>query len=361
MSIIRASRVKIATSNQHRVSVQSMKKLIIITIVTPLVLLFSGCNDRKETLISGETMGTTYHIKVVTDNAKNLSGLKAKIDQRLAQINRSMSTWLKDSEISRFNALEKVGEKFEISDDFLEVMIVAQDLYRLTEGAWDCTVNPLVNLWGFGTAGGRDSIPPLEQINRLLPELGFRNIQILETRYLIKNKASTTLDLGSIAKGYAVDKIAELIEQNGIKNFLIEIGGEVYAAGTRLDGKLWKIGINTPRPDAPADQVYKAVAIKDRAFATSGDYRNFFEVNGKRYSHIIDPRSGYPVDNGVVSVSVIADTCTFADGLATALMVMGIEKGLTLVNRLRGVETLMIARKEGQNLVEYYSNGFESD
>ena len=337
-----------------------MKKLIPITIFITFALLSSGCNDKKKTLISGQTMGTTYHIKVVAGSSKDISHLKAKIDQRLAQINRSMSTWLKDSEISRFNALEKIGEKFEISNDFLEVMIVAQELYRLTEGAWDGTVNPLVNLWGFGNTGGRNSIPPVEQIKKRLSELGFSNIQIIENRYLVKNKASVTLDFGSIAKGYAVDKIAELIEQNGIKNFLVEIGGEVYAAGTRLDDKLWKIGINTPRPDAPADQVYKAIAIKDRAFATSGDYRNFFEVNGKRYSHIIDPRSGYPVDNGVVSVSVIADTCTFADGLATALMVMGTEKGLTLVNRLPGVESLMIARKEGQSLVAYYSNGFEN-
>ena len=125
-----------------------------------------------------------------------------------------------------------------------------------------------------------------------------------------------------------------------------------------MDGQPWKIGINTPRPDAPYDQVYKAISIKNKAFATSGDYRIFFEINGKRYSHIIDPRTGYPVDNGVVSVSVIADTCTFADGLATALMVMGPEKGLALVNRLDRVESLIIVRDSGEQLVEYYSKRF---
>jgi thiamine biosynthesis lipoprotein len=324
------------------------------------ILVIISCSDKKETLISGETMGTTYHIKVVTGIFDNISNLKDKIDQRLEQINQSMSSWIKDSEISRFNDLKKVGEKIEVSDDFVQVMIVAEDLYRLTAGAWDGTVNPLVNLWGFGPTGTTNTIPPPEVITRLVSNLGFNHIQIIENRYLAKKKGSISLDLASIAKGYAVDKIAELIEQKGIKNFLVEIGGEIYAAGTRMDGQSWKIGINTPRPDAPHDQVYKAITLKNKAFATSGDYRNFFEINGKRYSHIIDPRTGYPVDNGVVSVSVIADTCTFADGFATALMVMGPEKGLALVNRLDRVESLIIVRKTDEQLVEHYSKGFNN-
>ena len=323
-------------------------------------LVVINCGDKKESLISGDTMGTTYHIKVVTGNFTNISNLKSMIDQRLEQINRSMSTWIKDSEISRFNDLKNAGEKIEVSDDFLQVMIVAAELYRQSAGAWDATVNPLVNLWGFGNTGLTNTIPPTETITRLVSDLGFKYIQIVENRYLAKKKGSISLDLGSIAKGYAVDKIAELIERDGIRNFLVEIGGEVYAAGTRMDGQPWKIGINTPLPDAPHDQVYKAISIKDKAFATSGDYRNFFEINGKRYSHIIDPRTGYPVDNGVVSVSVIADTCTFADGLATALMVMGPEKGLALVNRLDRVECLIIVRNIGEQLVEYYSSGFNN-
>jgi thiamine biosynthesis lipoprotein len=343
------------------VSVQIMKKFLTITSLSIFALLLSACNDKKETLISGETMGTTYHIKVVTKNAKNISGLKKKIDQRLSQINRSMSTWLKESEISRFNDFRNVGEKFEISADFLHVMIVAENLYRLTEGAWDGTVNPLVKLWGFGDAERRNSLPPAEKIKQLASDIGFSNIKIMESSCLVKKKPSISLDLGSIAKGYAVDKITELIEQNGIKNFLVEIGGEIYAAGTRKDGKHWKIGINIPRPDALPDQIYQSIAIRNKALATSGDYRDFFEIDGKRYSHIVDPRTGYPVDNGVVSVSVIADNCTFADGLATALMVMGPEKGLALVNRLDQVETFMIVDKDGEGFVDYYSKGFGGD
>jgi thiamine biosynthesis lipoprotein len=312
-----------------------MTKKSYIILLLLFAIVVGSCGEKKETLISGQTMGTTYH-------------------------NQSMSTWINDSEISRFNNLKKAGEKIEISDDFLQVMIVAKELYRLTGGAWDGTVNPLVNLWGFGSTGPTNTIPPPEVITPLVSDLGFKYIQILESRHLAKKKGSITLNLASIAKGYAVDKIAEMIERKGIKNFLVEIGGEVYAAGTRVDGQPWKIGINTPRPDAPHDKVYKAITIRNKAFATSGDYRNFFEINGQRYSHIIDPRTGYPVDNGVVSVSVIADSCTFADGLATALMVMGPEKGLALVNRLDRVESLIIVRKAGEQLVEYYSKGFNN-
>ena len=324
-----------------------------------LTIVFISCSDAKETLIAGQTMGTTYHIKVVTENMENLSGLKDAIDQRLGKINQSMSTWIKDSDISRFNSLKNTGQKIEISDDFLQVMIVAKALYRMTGGAWDGTVNPLVNLWGFGSTGPTNTVPPPEVIIPLVADVGFNHIQILESSHLVKKKGSITLNLASIAKGYAVDKIAELVERQGIKNFLVEIGGEIYASGTRVDGQPWKIGINTPRPDVPHDKVYKAITIRDKAFATSGDYRNFFEINGKRYSHIIDPRTGYPVDNGVVSVSVIAESCTFADGLATALMVMGPEKGLALVNRLDQVESLIIVRNAADQLVDYYSKGFE--
>jgi thiamine biosynthesis lipoprotein len=332
------------------------ERYVILSILFTLVAI--SCGKAEETLIAGQTMGTTYHIKVVTKNLDNLSGLEDAIDQRLGQINQSMSTWIKDSEISRFNNMKKAGQKIEISNDFLQVMIVAKELYRMTAGAWDGTVNPLVNLWGFGSTGPTNTIPPPGVIVPLIADLGFNHIQILEGRHLAKKKGSITLNLASIAKGYAVDKIAELIEHQGIKNFLVEIGGEVYAAGTKVDGQPWKIGINTPRPDAPHDKVYKAIIIRNKAFATSGDYRNFFEINGKRYSHIIDPRTGYPVDNGVVSVSVIAESCTFADGLATALMVMGPEKGMALVNRLDRVESLIIVRNDADQLVEYYSKGF---
>ncbi len=332
-----------------------------ILLLISLIIWFlwpAGYGLAQEMLISGKTMGTTYHVKVVTGYSTNPEGLKEKIDTRLEDINQSMSTFIKNSEISRFNRLNRVGERFYASDDFLHVMIVAKNLYKLSNGAWDGAIMPLVNLWGFSSKEKKEELPKKKEIDRLLPEICFEHIDILENRYLVKRKVPISVDLASIAKGYAVDQIAYLIRTSGIHNFIVEIGGEVYASGFREDGKLWKVGINRPDKHAPFDQVHKVVALHNRALATSGDYRNFFEISGKSYSHIFDPRTGYPVSNRVVSASVLADRCAFADGLATALMVMGVEKGLQLVNTIDGVECLVVVREKNGSLTNHCSQGF---
>jgi thiamine biosynthesis lipoprotein len=167
--------------------------------------------------------------------------------------------------------------------------------------------------------------------------------------------------LNSIAKGVAVGQIARLIAADGFKNYLVEIGGEIYAAGVRTDGGKWRVGINMPRKDAAINEVYKAASISNQAFATSGDYRNFFELDGVRYSHVIDPRTGYPVSNGVVSVSIIAADCTLADGLATAVMVMGADKGIELVNRLPNVECFIVVQKADRSLLDFHSTGIVTE
>ena len=341
-----------------------MIKNIKIIIFIGFILLNAGCGEKKEeakeALISGQTMGTTYHIKVVTANSKKTSDLKEKIEKRLEEINKSMSTYRKDSEISRFNALKITGQRFKVSQDFAQVMMEAKRLYKLTGGAWDGSIYPLVNLWGFGKSERKNRLPTKEKIASLLRDVGFDNIDLVGGRYLLKKKASISIDLASIAKGYAVDKVSELIKKEDIKNFLVEIGGEVYASGVKQDGKQWRIGINRPRKEAPYDEIYKIVTLKDKAFATSGDYRKFFEVKRKRYSHILNPKTGYPVSNGVISVSIIAGTCAFADGLATAVMVMGWEKGLELINVLPDVEGLIVVRQAGSQLVDYPSSGFHT-
>ena len=339
--------------------INAMNKFLPITFLLIILLLTATGEAKRENLIEGRTMGTTYHIKVVTDAAERVSGLKEKIDRRLAQINRVFSTYIKDSEISRFNALNRAGEKFQVSDDFMQVMRTARDIHRLSEGAWDGTVNPLVDLWGFGPIQREPRMPPANVIKTLLPLIGFERIQIMEPNFLVKNLATVTLDLNAIAKGYAVDEVSRLVETNGFKNYLVEIGGEVYAAGVRADGKNWRVGINRPQKDAAFSAVYKVVSIYNQAFATSGDYRNFFEIDGLRYSHVIDPRTGYPVSNGVVSVSIIADNCTLADGLATAIMVMGAENGLQLVSRLDNVECFIVVENSDRRLVDFISSGFD--
>jgi thiamine biosynthesis lipoprotein len=338
-----------------------MKKYHQIIITLVILLAAAGVEAQQEYLTEGRTMGTTYQITVVSDSSQGVGGLKEKIDARLDEINRVFSTYIKDSEISRFNAWNRAGEKFQVSTDFMKVMRVGRRIYQLSEGAWDGTVNPLVNLWGFGPTRKEIRMPPAADIKALLPEVGFSHIEIKEPNFLVKNLASVTLDLNSIAKGFAVDEVAKLIAAAGFKNYLVEIGGEVYAAGVRRDGGKWRVGINLPRKDAAINAVYKVVSISNKAFATSGDYRNFIELNGVRYSHVIDPRTGYPVSNGVVSVSILADDCTLADGLATAVMVMGAEKGVELVNHLQNVECFVAVQKADGNLIDYYSSGFKAE
>ena len=343
--------------NHFDLSAKSITAIFLLS----FVFLFAGCGMKKQFEFSGKTMGTTYHVKFVAEYLQNTKLLKEEIDMRLDEINKSMSTFRKDSEISRFNALQTVGEKFQISDDFYNVMTVAKKIYEETGGAWDGTVKPLVDLWGFSKSENKHTIPEKTQIAAILSDIGFNNIEIFADHYLAKKNKSITLDLASIAKGYGVDQVAALIRANGIHNFLVEIGGEVFAAGLRTDGKKWRIGINRPQKNAPVDQVYKIVDLQDKGFATSGDYRNYFEVNQHRFSHVMDPRNGYPVDNGVVSVSIIADTCTFADGLATAVMVLGHKKGLDLVNRMDNTECFIVTQNKNGVLMDHYSNGFETE
>jgi thiamine biosynthesis lipoprotein len=321
-------------------------------------VILSSCFDAREVIFTGRTMGTAYRVKVIAGPFNRVDHLQGIIDQRLADINQSMSTYIPDSEISRFNALRQTDVLFTVSKDFLQVLQVAQQIYALSDGAWDGTVKPLLDEWGFADPTGKRRIPKPDQIAARLADVGFEHIHIQDTRQLRKAHANVTLDLGSIAKGYGVDAVARLMQQQGFADFLVEIGGEVVAAGHRLDGRPWRIGINQPLKEAGYDQVYQVVPLSGKALATSGDYRNFFELDSKRYSHVLDPRTGYPVQNGVVSVSVLAQNCTLADGLATAIMVMGADSGIALLNRLEAVEGLIVVRKQDGTLQDFYSTNF---
>jgi len=337
-----------------------MKYSLKIVIALLFFFLSAGCDLKKETLITGKTMGTTYHIKVVSFFYKDAEGLKGKIEKRLQDINKSMSTFSKESEITGFNTFDS-EEKFAVSADFLRVMKIARKIYELSEGAWDGTVYPLVGLWGFGSKEGKDDIPEKKDIDKILTNVGFDKIEISESGYLVKRNPSVGLDLASIAKGYGVDEIADVIRKEGFDSFLVEIGGEVYASGLRRDGGYWRVGINRPDKDALLDEVYKTLMLKNKGLATSGDYRNYFEKDKAVYTHVLDPKTGYPVTNGVVSVSVIADNCTFADGLATAIMVMGHKKGLELADKMPGIECFIVVREKDGKLADYSSKGFEGN
>jgi thiamine biosynthesis lipoprotein len=304
-------------------------------------------------------MGTTYHVVVVSRGGAG--GLKPRIDARLDQLERTFSTYVEDSELNRFSRLDRVGEPFPASPDLLHVMKVASRVHVLSGGAWDATVRPLVDLWGFGPSPPVREPPSDERIAALLSRVGFGSIEIRPPGALVKRRAGLALDLSSIAKGYGVDAVAELVRGQGFRDFLVEIGGEVRGEGTRADGRPWRVGIGQPRPDAAPDELYRVVPLGDAALATSGDYRIFFESGGVRYSHVLDPRTGRPVANGVVSVTVLAPDCTLADGLATAVMVMGKDAGLALLERLPDVEGLVVVGTPDGRLEDHPTRGFRAE
>jgi thiamine biosynthesis lipoprotein len=311
----------------------------------------------NELVLRGKTMGTTYQVKITPIPEIPPNHIQARIDQRLAEINQSMSLYLADSEINRVNAAD-ADRVLIVSRDLWQVLQTAKQLHRMTAGALDPTVGPLVALWGFGRGTPRNKVPEAGDIEAVLSKVGYNHIALFAEQRLRKRLAAVTLDLGAIAKGYGVDQVSAVVAALPASNFLVEIGGEVFARGLSGRGQPWRVGINRPEKGGPFDAVHAVVALDGRCLATSGDYRQFFKLEGKAYSHVIDPATGRPVANGVVSATVVAPNCTLADGLATALMVMGPDGARRLEGANADVHWLLIERnKEGQ-LVDVPSSGW---
>lgn len=303
--------------------------LKIKTLVIPVILvLFVACspsNDqgRKEYYLQGNTMGTTYNIKVVGE-AVDTATLQQGIDEKLKQLNQQMSTYIPDSELSTFNQSTSL-EAMKVSSELEKVVQEAIRLGKLTDGKLDVTVGPLVNLWGFGPEHQPEKIPSDELVQTTKARIGLDKLT-LENGMMAKSIPNLYVDLSTIAKGYGVDLIAEFIETKGINNYLVEIGGEMRLKGFKHTGELWHVAIEKPVTSERA--VQQVIVPKDNAVATSGDYRNYYEVDGQRFSHIIDPDTAKPINHKLVSVTVIHPSSMTADGLSTAIMVMGEEKGL---------------------------------
>ena len=280
-------------------------------------------NKRTEVLLQGKTMGTTYTVKVV-DTQKHISDLQLHqhINDLLATINQSMSTYIPNSELSQFNQYKSV-EPVKISVALQTVISESLRLGELTQGKLDITVGPLVNLWGFGPDFHLDKAPTEEILALTRQNVGLQYL-MLEDDTLRKTNPDLYVDLSTTAKGYAVDQVAELISTHGIDNYLVEIGGEMRLKGFKATGELWHIAIE--KPITKERVVHQIIVPKDNALATSGEYRNYFEENGQRFSHIIDPDTGKPINHKLVSVTVIHPSSMTADGLATAMMVMGEEQ-----------------------------------
>lgn len=286
----------------------------------------------RELLISGPTMGTTFSVKVVTDDQTDAhrESLQKLVKEVVDGVDMRMSTYIPESEIEQFN---RGGvEAFSISTDLLEVVAEAQRVARLTGGAFDITVGPLVEIWGFGSSGATET-PDEETLRNLVAVTGFEQLEIDGDRATLrKAREDCRIDLSAIAKGYAADRVSDALARRQLPNHMVEVGGEVRARGTNGSGQVWKIGIERPIVDGRS--VHLVVPLKDLSLATSGDYRNFYERDGVRISHTIDPRTGRPITHNLASVSVIHSSCMTADGLATALGVLGPNEGFDLAERL---------------------------
>lgn len=285
-------------------------------------------NDRQEYYFQGNTMGTTYNIKVIGE-ALDIPTLQQGIDEKLKQLNQQMSTYIPDSELSKFNQSTSL-KAIKVSKELARVVKEAIRLGKISDGKLDVTVGPLVNLWGFGPEYRPETVPSNELIQATKARIGLNKLT-LENGMMSKSISNLYVDLSTIAKGYGVDLVAEFIEANGINNYLVEIGGEMRLKGFKHTGELWVAAIEKPVTNERA--VQQLIVPKDNAVATSGDYRNYYEVDGQRFSHIIDPDTAKPINHKLVSVTVIHPSSMTADGLSTAIMVMGEEKGLAFAEK----------------------------
>ncbi len=337
---------------------RSLIVMVLLMTVAGIVYLNQHKTTNSQLLsISGTTMGTSYHIKLapITPQRINLPSLKEQISTRLDGIDHRMSTYKNDSEVSRFNQ-QSSKDWMSISTETMSVISEAQEISQLSHGSFDITVGKLVNLWGFGPTMSIDAVPDANAIQTLLLKSGYRKLELRKAQPAIrKTDGAISIDLSAIAKGHAVDAIARLLMDNQINNFLVEIGGEIITHGQKRLQQPWVIGIESPV--AAQRSIRKRLYLKDVAMATSGDYRNYFEKQGIRYSHTIDPATGYPIKHQLASVTVIDKTCMRADALATAIMVMGPTRGLEFA-RQQDLAIFMLI-KQNDHFIEKYSAAFE--
>lgn len=292
----------------------------------------------------GFIFGTVYHVTYQHDE-----NLKTHIEAEMKKVDNALSTFNPTSVISHVNQNKAVR----LDKMFTDVFTMAQEISNNTEGAFDITVAPLVNLWGFGFK--HSSAPSRQQVDSIRQFVGYQKVS-LRNEKIVKKDPRLMLDCSAIAKGYGVDVVAEYLRKQGIKNFIVEIGGEIVSSGISEKRLPWKIGVTKPVDDSTqTDQELQTVLnVTDRAMATSGNYRNFYYKDGKKYAHTIDPVTGYPVQHNILSATVIADRCATADAYATAFMVMGLEKAKAVLNRRPDIMVYLIyADKDGKNQVWY--------
>lgn len=308
------------------------------------------------TRVGGPAFGTTYSVRWQATPGVGTKQVQAAVQTVITRVNGSMSTYHPDSELSRFNRAPAGSAAAALSPALSTVLEAALDVHRESGGAFDPTIGPLVRVWGFGPDSVVD--PPSEQAQKAAAKLvGFDRLRYdPEAKSLGKSQDSMYVDLSAIAKGFAVDEVSRAVEALGLENHLVEIGGEVRARGESPSGRPWTVGIE--RPVTSARQiVQEAVPLADRSLATSGSYRNFVTKEGRRVTHILDPRTGQPVEHGLGSVSVVHKDCIAADAWATALYVLGADAGLALAEK-RGLAALFLTVLDDGRLERKQTSGY---
>ncbi|WP_223670638.1 FAD:protein FMN transferase [Kangiella shandongensis] len=302
-----------------------------LTILFILSLVLLACSEEPQySKITGSTMGTTYSVIVKSDQASP-QAIYQDLEVELKDINQLMSTYIPDSEINQFNQLQD-DTCFTFSDKTWEVLLAAKTVYEETNGAFDITLGPLISRWGFDADEYDERLPSDDEIEKLLAQVGTDKLHYDVAQQCISKKhPDITINLSAIAKGYGVDRVANIVEQHGVHDYLVEIGGETKAKGVNPTGAAWRIAIE--KPTGVKQQKMLLVGLSDTSIATSGDYRNYFKVDGKRFSHTIAPNTGYPVTHTLTSVSVVHASNMYADAYATALTVMGSDKALVFAEK----------------------------
>ncbi|MEE4245877.1 MAG: FAD:protein FMN transferase [Kangiellaceae bacterium] len=329
-----------------------------VVVISAWLIMLSACNSSKDSnfkVISGFTMGTTYTVKLETKQSDSRK-IQQAFDQRLKEINQYMSTYIDDSELMQLNRNNSTG-CINISQDTFDVIEESLRLHQLSKGSFDPGLGPLIELWGFDNKETNDQIPSQQQIDVITQQLTFGQSELLEDgRCVSKGSGDLFINLSAIAKGYAVDEIAKIAEQDfASENYMVEIGGEVSVKGVNDKGMRWRIAIESPT--SASRSIQRIITPMDMAVATSGDYRNYFEKDGKRYSHTINPVTGYPITHNLASVTVVHPSAMTADGIATAIMVLGPQEGLALAEREKIAVFLIV--KQDDSFKEVYNKRFE--
>ena len=301
-------------------------------------------------------MGTNYTISIINQTNKRVDAqlLQHQVDSLLIEVNKIFSHYIDSSEISSINR-HLSTRNINISPEMAELIGLSIMMNELSDGKFDITIKPLVDIWGFGEDFNTSQFPSVELIEKTKEYVGFENL-VLKNNTLQKLNNLIQIDLNAIAKGWGVDKVAEFIHKRGFNRYMVEIGGEIAVSGKNKHNKNWEIGI--PIPEYLQSELYTTIKLSNQSVATSGSYNNYFNFEGVNYSHIIDPESGYPIKHDLVSATIVTQSCAFADAIATTVMVMGFNEGLNWVQTLPDVECLLIGRGEDGNYTTVKSEGF---